>query len=252
MKRKILETMLETIEDIQIKYDKILKDMERIISMSQASYTLSTDNKEKLDMLFQDLEKNQRLLFEINEKITRQDNEIVMIKEKGENEEKLKKALSTLLYDFQNLKQNYQKQFGILENKIVLLESKINMNKNSSLNKNTLTSLNEIKDTISIAMKNMNAKIGEIYKRIELLNDKQKIYEIMLKLSTSNAKIKISQYLDEFYTISKKIKDDNNLDEDLKMQIKEYLENMSSFWSNSGFEDIAQMFKQKKLEIEIM
>ncbi|MEM5799513.1 MAG: hypothetical protein QXZ43_02510 [Candidatus Aenigmatarchaeota archaeon] len=249
MKRKILETLLETIEDIQIKYDKILKDMEKIVSMSQTSYSLSTDNKEKLDVVFQNLEKNQRLLFEINEKITKQDNEIAMIKENGKNEEKLKNALSTLIYDFQNLKQSYQKQFGILENKIVLLESKINMNKNSESNKKILFSLNEIKDTISIAMKNTNAKISELYKRIELLNDKQKIYDIMLKLSTSNDKLKISQYLDEFQLITRKLKDDNNLDEDFRMQIKEYFENIYSFWSGNGFEDIAQMFKNKKKEI---
>ncbi len=253
MKKKMLETMLEVIEDIQEKYEKILKDFEKIVSSTDMAYSLSIKHEEVLSKILKEIETQKKLLSEINDKVLINSDKIESLGSNIQNQENIKKVISSLLYDFQTLKNKNEKQIGLLENKIALLESKIRLGKSENNNKDLkdiVTPLNELKDTFSITMKTINSKVSDLYKRIDVLEDKQKIYEIFFVISTSNDKNAINSMLEELKSIVAEMKKKQSFDQAIEEKIKQYLDSLKIFWSEFGYNDIAQLFSQKKIEIE--
>jgi len=252
MNNEVAKKILEILGDLKKERERLTNDYSRLVKDVQILTSEVSNISSKmaeievlLNNLSKEQEKHKNLIKTLNEKVSLQDSKIY-------SNEKDKKVLSSLVFDLHNLKNEMTKEIEILKNKAVLLESSVNMKKiDTSSLKTVENSINEIKDIIRISTQSINAKVNDVYTRIEKMEMKQKLHELMLRIATTPNKSLIEEYLDDILDLIKKIRvieDDRNLIE----TILNYFDDMSSFWNNAGDKDMAQIFDRKKREIQIM
>ncbi|MBU5690027.1 MAG: hypothetical protein QXM68_02390 [Candidatus Aenigmatarchaeota archaeon] len=233
MKSKVYETIVEMLNEIKKNNSEELKKLSSITNH-----------------LSKEIESHKTTFQQINSKVLRLEQEIDSLKKAKETQDNHKKVLSNIVYDFENMKNKLERQISLVENKTIILESKINMNKGKQFDITPLiNSVNELKDVMSLNMKAMNAKINEVFKRYESIEIRQKIIEKLLDISTSADEINIRKGLDELSELTKKLKDLDNFDEKLQQTIYKYLDSVAFYMQSNGLEEIANFLRDKRTEI---
>ncbi len=239
---EVLESLKKEREQLRKDYSKLVKDVE-ILANEIGKITKKINEFEELTKtLFLEQEKQKDFLRSLNEKIS-------LLESKISTKDSEKKLLSSLVYDFHNLKNEMTKEIEVLKNKLVLFESRINMKKiDGDTIKSLENSINEIKDIMRINLQHINAKSSNVSSRLERIETKQRLHELMLMAATTSNKTLLENYLNEICGVARKIKTLED-DEAVKM-VLHYFDDMHSFWNEAGDKEIAQKFARKKFEIQ--
>jgi len=256
MKKVIFDKFIEILEDLKQQKDKLERDYSRIakdleiLALSSSENAKSLSNLEaSLNEALSELEKQKVVLQQLNSYFSMLDSKI-KASERSNELDKIKKTLSTLIYDFNFLRDDIRKQVGILENKVALVESKIKIQTNSD-SSSLRDSLNEIKDAIKLSMQGLNAKMNSIFENVTVLEKRIALNELILTIASSSDKSTIERCLNEIGRIGAEIKA-ARMNKEILSFASNFLENMYAYYKSIEQADMASMFMQKKLELENM
>ncbi|MFH8080714.1 MAG: hypothetical protein QXO84_02425 [Candidatus Aenigmatarchaeota archaeon] len=257
MNRDILKEILDILQDLkkenktlESNYLKMIKTMESISSMTKENSEAILKIEQQINNILLDSEKEKSIIQQINNSLSLLDGRIAKL-EKFNDIQEIKKTLSSILYDILNFKNDLTKKISMLDNKILLIESKVNMKDATDID-SIQASISEVKDIVKISVQGINAKVTNLFERISSLEFRIKINEVMLSLATSSEKENIVKQLNELSKLLMEAKSKNLFERDLIYQISTMLENMQSYYKSSGQVDLAKIFMQKKVEIENM
>ncbi|MEM5878577.1 MAG: hypothetical protein QXF12_06910 [Candidatus Aenigmatarchaeota archaeon] len=233
MKSKVYQTIVEMLEEIKNKNSQEIKKI-----------------NSTLNGLLKEIESHKIAFQQLNTKVLLIEQKLSSLDQNQEKNDSFKKIVSGIVYDFQNMKSRLEKQIALVENKTIILESKLNMNKSKSIDVTPLAnSINEVRDMMGLSMKSMNAKLNEVLKRYEILQHRQNVIEKLLNLSTSLDEFSINKNLDELSELIKNLKELDGLDESLQQTIYRYADSLASYMLASGYEDLSNTIKNRISQI---
>lgn len=222
-----LKTMLNKLKsDIQVN-ENFTKELENKLNNNKISIRNLTYFTTKLDSNLKNISSN----FESNK---------VIIK-------KLQQTTSSLLYNSRDLRTKTERDISLLDNKVAIIESKMNMMSAEGITailSDLTKSIAEIKDIMKTRIKGLEHDVKEISKRIENYELQFKLLDTMNTLSRLGPNpLKIKNSLEVLDILIERMKHIGLWNEDKHISTINFLEELADSWVNYGYEKIAELYK---------